>query len=452
MENFKIFLVEDDDWYSQILNYQSTLNPELETHVFKSGKDCLNHMYLNPDLIAIDYNLSDISGDLLFSKIQEIDPSIAVIFIAAKQDLNIAVELLKRGVTDYVVKEESTKDLLWRSIMRVREKFELKSEIFHLKHELSDRFIDKSVLLGGDEEIKKANENIAKAAQTNIKVSISGETGTGKELVAKAIHYNSLKASNRFVSINLANIPKDLHEDELFGHEAGSATGAINSKIGCFEEANNGTLFINEITEMDLQLQSTVIKVLQDREFRRIGGDQIYKFNLRLITGTQKDLLEEVKKGNLMEDLYYRILGFPIAIPPLRNRKGDIMVLARHFVDEFCNANGISSPSFAPSAVKALVNYSFPGNMRELKSICELASVMCGDGDITDIDIQLTSPNTSLVMKNTEKTMKEYMQEIISYYLAKNKNNVVKAAKALKIGKSTIYDMIKSKELNAKQP
>jgi two-component system response regulator AtoC len=447
MAYYKVFIVEDDTWYGELLQYHLSLNPEYEIYLFKTGNDCLKHMHLNPDVITLDYSLPDTTGYDLLKKIKEINDSIPIIVISSQQEVEVAVKLLKLGVYDYFVKDENTKDLLWNSIIKSRERDILKTEIDSLKKQLKVKHNFKSIIIGQSPAITKVFELIEKAAITNINVSIQGETGSGKEVIAKAIHFNSPKSSQNFVAINMAAIPKDLVESELFGHEKGAFTGAMTRKIGKFEEANNGTLFLDEIAEMDLNLQSKILRIIQEREFSRVGGNEVIKLNIRLITASHKNLLDEVKKGNFREDLYYRIIGFPILLPPLRERGNDILLLARYFIDSFCKENNIGNLSISSGATKMLLKHKYPGNVRELKSIVELAAVMCNGVEIDVNDIQITTAGESDIVISQEKKLKDHIADIIGYYLKKYNSDVLKVAAELDIGKSTIYKMLKNDEI-----
>lgn len=277
----------------------------------------------------------------------------------------------------------------------------------------------------------------------NINVSIYGDTGTGKELIAKTIHYNSIRKAKPFIAVNMGAIPSDLIESELFGHEKGAFTGAILTKKGKFEEAEGGTIFLDEIGEMDINLQVKLLRVLQEREITRVGGNEVIKVNTRIITATNKDLMEEVKLGNFREDLYYRLLGLPIHLPPLKDRQNDIITLSQFFLNSFCEDNNLEPMAFTSRAKKKLLGYAFPGNVRELKAIIELSAVMAGSQQIDEENILLNSNNTELDILSEEMTLKEYTERIIRHYLRQYNNNVLKVAKKLDIGKSTIYNMIK---------
>jgi DNA-binding NtrC family response regulator len=286
-----------------------------------------------------------------------------------------------------------------------------------------------------------------KAAKTNINVSICGETGTGKEVVAKAIHYNGDRKRKPFVAVNMAAIPKELIESELFGHEKGAFTGAVARKEGKFEEANGGTIFLDEIAELDLSLQSKILRVLQEREVIRVGGSEKVKLEVRLIIATHKKLAEEVSKGNFREDLYYRIIGLPIELPPLRDRGNDVLILARHFADEFAKENKLGAISISGDAKEKLMKYNYPGNVRELKAMIDLAVVMSNGQEIVAEDISFSSTRSEESFINEEKSLRQYTCDIIKHFLKKYNDDVIAVAEKLDIGKSTIYKMIQQKEI-----
>ena len=444
MKLLKIFIIEDDPFFGETLRYHLKLNPDYEIYLFKTGKECLENLYLKPDIISLDFGLPDITGDKLLKKIQETNNSIPIIIISGQEDIEVAVDFLKSGARDYIVKNSHTKDILWNSIIKIRENLQLVNKVEELTEQLEQKFSFENTIIGQSEAIKNVFNKINKAINTNINVSITGETGTGKEVVAKAIHYNSDKKNKPFIAVNMAAIPKELVESEFFGHEKGSFTGADNKRIGRFEQADGGTIFLDEIAELDLNLQSKLLRVLQEREVTRVGGKERIKFNARLIIATHKDLAQEVKKGNFREDLYYRIIGLPIELPPLRDRGNDKLLLAKYFMDLFVKENKMKSISISKEAKDKLMKYSFPGNIRELKSIIDLACVMCDGKEILSDDLTFSSINDANFFLSDEKTLKEYTSEIILHYLKKNNNDVLKTAKKLDIGKSTIYNLIQT--------
>ena len=449
MSAYNIFMVEDDKWYGELLKYHISLNPDYTVTLFETAKDCLSKLYLQPDLVTIDISLPDMNGDKLYQKIRESDKNVPVIIISAQKEIALAVSLLKMGVSDYLVKDENTKDLLWNSIIHIKETQNLKKEVAQLREELGQKFSFEKTLIGQSDALKNIFKMMEKATKTNINVSISGETGTGKEVVAKAIHYNSDRKKKTFVPVNMAAIPKELIESELFGYEKGAFTGAITRKIGKFEEANGGTIFLDEIAELDFNVQSKILRVLQEREVERIGGNEKIKLDIRLLVATHKNLAEEVKKNNFREDLYYRILGLPIELPPLRERGNDILILAKHFAEVFAKENNLGSISIAEGAKDKLLHYGFPGNIRELKAIMDLAAVMCDGNEIVANDITFsTTRNVAPSYSTEEKTLKAYTNEIIKQVLKKTNNDVMVTAKILDIGKSTIYKLLQDGDLN----
>jgi len=447
MEPYKIFIVEDDPWYGEILEYHLSLNEDYVISRFATGRECLANLHKKPDLISIDFSLPDYTGDKLFEKIRQTDDSIPVIVISGQEDIAVAVNLLKMGVTDYIVKDENTKDLLWNAVIRIRQMGSLKKQVEQLKEELGQKFAFDKSIKGNSPSLQKIFALMEKATKTNINVSITGETGTGKEVVAKAIHYNCERRKKPFVAVNMAAIPKELVESELFGHEKGAFTGAVARKAGKFEEANGGTIFLDEIAELDLSLQSKILRVLQEREVIRVGGNEKVKLDIRLIVATHKNLGEEVKKGNFREDLYYRIIGLPIDLPPLRERGNDILILAKHFTDEFAKDNKLGAIILSAAAKDKLMTYPFPGNIRELKAMMELACVMCADGEIRPDDITFNSTRSSELFTLEQKTLRQYTCDIIKYYLKKYDDDVMMVAEKLDIGKSTIYKMLQQKEI-----
>jgi len=448
MEGYNIYIVEDDPWYGEILAYHLGLNPDYKITRFENAKDFLAQLHQKPDLVTIDFSLPDMQGDKLYQKIREVNPAVPVIVISSQENITIAVNLLKMGVSDYLVKDDTTKDLLWNSVIRIRENQSLKKEVEHLKEELGQKYSFDKNLIGQSDTLKKVFNMMEKAIKTNINVSITGETGTGKEVVAKAIHYNSDRKKKNFVAVNMAAIPKELIESELFGHEKGAFTGALARKAGKFEEANGGTIFLDEIAEMDLNLQSKLLRVLQERELFRVGGNEKVKLDVRLLVATHKNLAEEVKKGNFREDLFFRIMGLPIELPPLRERGNDILILAKYFVDAFAKENKLGAIQFSKEAKDKLLGYPFPGNVRELKAIIELAAVMCNENEIKPDDVTFNAAGREDVFISDEKTLRQHTCDIIKYYLKKNNDDVVATAQKLDIGKSTIYKMMQSGEIS----
>lgn len=441
----KIFVVEDDATYSKFLQYVLSLNPDFEVEYFTTGKACISELNKHPTIITLDYSLPDMAGEEVLKEIRAFDPNISVIIISAQEKIGTAVELLKAGAFDYISKDEDAKDRILNSINNARNKTSLIREIDRLKEEINTKYEFEKSIIGNSPAIKKVFALIEKALKTNITVSVYGETGTGKELIAKAIHHNSTRKNKKLIAVNIAAIPSELIESELFGHEKGAFTGAASRRIGKFEEATGGTLFLDEIGEMDLNLQSKLLRVLQERELNRVGGNETIKVDVRIIVATHKNLQEEVRNGKFREDLYYRLLGLPIHLPPLRDRGSDVILIAKHFLDQFSAENKFKKFKISPEAQQKLLDYPFPGNIRELKSIMELAAVMAQDNVIAPEDITFANATQDTFMLK-EMKLQEYLYHIIRNYLNKYDNNVLEVARRLDIGKSSIYRYLKEME------
>jgi two-component system response regulator AtoC len=442
---FKIFVVEDSEWYNKLLVYTLSLNPDYEIKSFFNGKDLLENLHEGPDIITLDYQLPDMTGLELFNKIRQENSDAQVILISEQSDIDMVVTLLKMGAVDYITKSEDIRERLLNTVKNIRDGIGMKREITSLRREIQKKYNFSKSIIGESPAIKVVYERIERALSTNITVIISGETGTGKELVAKAIHYNSTRKDKPLVAVNVAAIPSELIESELFGHEKGAFTGASIRRIGKFEEADGGTLFLDEVGEMEVNLQVKLLRVLQEKEIVRIGSNNSVKTDCRIIVATNKNLREEVKKGKFREDLYYRLLGLPIELPPLRERGNDILILAHHFIEVFCSENNIRPKKLSEKAQKKLLSYAYPGNIRELKSVIELAVTLSDEGEIEPPDIILDAGDQAYTSED-ELTLKEYELKIIKATLKKHNGDIKIAAGKLDIGVSTIYRILKDEK------
>ncbi len=441
---FKIFVVEDDEWYNRLLVHTLSLNPDYEIQSFTTGKDCLANLHQEPDVVTLDYRLPDMKGLDVLKQIKEINDDVQIILISEQDDIEVVVTLLQSGAFDYIVKSKDIRERLLNTVNNIRQGSNLKKEIVTLRQEVKQKYTHQNTIIGNSAATRKVYELIEKAIRTNITVTITGETGTGKELVAKAIHYSSSRSKQPFVPVNVAAIPKDLIESELFGHEKGSFTGASFRRIGKFEEANGGTLFLDEIAEMDISLQAKLLRALQEKEIIRIGSNTPIKFDCRIIIATNKDLQEEIKKGNFRQDLYYRLYGLPIELPPLRERENDVIVLAKHFISLFCQENRMTAKTLTSEASARLLSYPFPGNIRELKSVIELAVTLADQDEITADHIVLGRGQDLLEDAfSREMSLREYDILIVRKYLEKYNNNIKLVAEKLDLGVATIYRMLK---------
>ena len=439
----RIFIVEDDEWYNRMLVHDLSLNPDYEIESFANGRECLKNLYKNPDVVTLDYRLPDMQGLEVLKKIKEENDEIQVIIISEQDEIEVAVELLKFGAYDYIVKSKDIRNRLLNTVFNIQQGIHLKREIVSLRNEVKKKYSYQNTIIGNSPAIQNVFELIDKAIRTNISITITGETGTGKELVAKAVHYNSPRAGKPFVAINMAAIPKDLAESELFGHEKGAFTGAHIRRIGKFEEARGGTLFLDEITELDISLQAKLLRALQEKEIVRIGSNVPVKTDCRIIASTNRNLQDAVLKGSFRQDLYYRLYGLSIELPPLRERGNDIILLARQFIKEFCNENNLPVKSLDNASVDKLLSYSFPGNVRELRSVMELAVALSTADEITAEQIILGNEALFAGQFEKEMSLREINILTVKNYLKKYDNDVKLVAKKLDIGVATIYRMLK---------
>lgn len=440
---FTIFVVEDNEWYNKLLVHNLSLNPDFQVKSFFNGKDLLDALHEQPNVVTIDYRLPDTNGEALLEKVKSINDSIEVVVISEQEDIKTAVDLLKAGAYDYLVKTKDIRDSLLNTVNHIRNNVGLKTRIEKLEKEVGRKYEFEKTILGASDGIKRLFHLMQKAVDTNITVSISGETGTGKEVVAKAIHYNSKKTNKPFVAVNVAAIPAELFESELFGHEKGAFTGANTQRIGKFEEANEGTLFLDEIGEMDLNFQAKLLRALQEKEVTRIGSNKPIKTNCRIIVATHKNLLEEVKKGTFREDLYYRLFGLPIVLPPLRERDKDVLILAKSFIANFCKDNDLNIKRLSEEAQMKLLAYQWPGNVRELKSVVELGCVMANTDEITAQDVVVASQDDLPNIVFEELSLREYNRRIVNLFMERFDNNTKLVADKLDIGQTTVYRLLK---------
>lgn len=365
-QSFNIVVVEDNSWYNKLLVYTLKLNPDYNVISYTSGKELLDNLNNEIDLITLDYRLEDYDGVELLQKIKNFNPEMKVIIISEQNDIAVAVQLLKDGAYDYLVKSDDIRERLLHATQNVLREKSLEKKIEKLQSEVTQKYEFSNTIIGNSDAVKRVHQLVGKAVGNNITVIITGETGTGKEVVSKAIHYNSDRRKEPFVAINMAAIPADLLESELFGHEKGAFTGAHARRVGKFEEAGKGTLFLDEIGEMDITFQAKLLRALQEREFTRVGSNEMVKIQSRIIVATNRDLLQEVKEGNFREDLYYRLFGLQIHLPPLRERDKDAILLSKFFIQNFCKDNGMPLKDLSENAKEKIMQYTWPGNIREL--------------------------------------------------------------------------------------
>jgi DNA-binding NtrC family response regulator len=382
----KIFVVEDDEFLGNLI--KKTLEKQDNTDVthFFSSEECLNNLHLNPDIVTLDYNLPGMNGVELLEKIRNYNDSIQCIMVSGQERLEIVIDTYKKGAVDYIIKDENALINLENSVKSLSKNVYLRQENESLKELVIDRN-KYTKILGNSGPVLKVLNMIQKVEKSNIMVLVTGQSGTGKELVARAIHYNSSRAKKPFVTVNMGAIPQDLIESELFGHEKGAFTDARERRIGKFEEAMEGTVFLDEIGEMDMLMQTKLLRVLQEKEITRIGSNKSIKLDVRVIAATNRNLAQEVREGRFREDLFYRLQGFLIHLPPLFERGDDVVLLSKSFLSDFCKENRMTPITLSSEAVSFLMDYKWPGNVRELKAVIERAAIMSENNTIKPSDL-----------------------------------------------------------------
>ncbi len=375
MRKHKILVVDDEHLIRWSLE-QNLKKQGYEVMIAGSGEDALKLLKEEtPDLILLDVQLPGINGLEVLEKIKEQEEEILVIMVTALGVLETAVKAMRMGAYDYINKPFNL-DELAIVIKKALETGELKREVAHLRSEQTRKY-GISNIVGGSRHMKNVLSMVEKVARSDAStVLIQGESGTGKELIAKAIHYESARADKPFMAINCAAVPETLLESELMGHEKGAFTDAKSQKKGLFEMADGGTIFLDEIGDMEPGMQAKLLRVLEDRAFRRIGGTKDIQVDVRIVSATNKDLLKAIEEKTFRNDLYYRLQVIPIFLPALRERRDDILVLTEHFINHFNREFGKSVKGVSKMAEKFLAEYSWPGNIRELKNVIERAIIL----------------------------------------------------------------------------
>ena len=407
-----------------------------------SGEEALDILKeQNPDLILLDIWLPGIDGIQTLEEIKALRPDLPVIMISGHGNIELAVKATRLGAYDFLEKPLSLERVLLVS-KRALERRTLEIENKALRKDLTKKYR----LLGNSPKMELLREQIKMAAQSNSRVLIMGESGSGKELVARLLHENSKSAGNLFIEVNCAAIPQELIESELFGHEKGSFTGAFESKKGKFELADEGTLFLDEVGDMSLSAQAKVLRVIETQEFQRVGGSKNIKVDVRIISATNKDLKEEVRKGNFREDLLYRLNVIPILVPPLRERKEDIPLLVNYFLDSFAGEYGKKSKKISPEALKMIEAHDWPGNIRELRNVIERLVIMTPSDTITAKNLLIVEQSSQDYL--SYKTMKEardaFEKDFIIKRLEEHNWNISKTAEILQMERSNLHKKIKA--------
>jgi two-component system nitrogen regulation response regulator NtrX len=387
-------------------------------------------------LVLLDVYMPGMNGLEVLTALKKMAPQAGVVMISGEADIDTAVKATKAGALDFIEKPLQPERLLV-SIKNALNLASLKSENIRLSQELRK----KQVMIGESEPMKHLWEDIERAAPSQGRVLICGENGTGKELVAAAVHENSPRKKRPFVKLNCAAIPKDLIESELFGHEKGAFTGATTRKEGKFELADTGSLLLDEIGDMSLETQAKLLRVLEENEFEHLGGKNSIKVDVRVISSTNKDLAEEIKEGNFREDLFFRISVIPIEVPPLRERKEDIPLLVDHFVRVFCEENNKAPKEMSEGAVKVLMSYHWPGNVRELKNLVERLVIMTDEKSIKETHVTPLLSEAKVVSadKPLSDLVESFEKSLIISELRRTAWNVSQAASRLGIDRANLH-------------
>lgn len=377
----EILIVDDDKNFVKMIEYNLAKEGYSVDRAY-NGPDAIKkingHM---PDLVLLDLKMPGMDGMETLKQIKDMDGNVPVVMVSGAGDVQTVVDAMKMGAYDYITKPLKPEEVVVTARNALNSRI-LVNEVNSLKTELKDKYKFDNIL-GNSGKIKIVFKMIENALNSSVTVLIQGESGTGKELVARAIHYNGSRKDGPFVVVNCAAIPETLLESELFGYERGAFTGALDRRMGKFEQADRGTIFMDEIGEMSPQTQAKVLRVLESKEFQRLGGNEKVKVDVRIISATNKDLGKEVHDNKFREDLYYRLAVFPIVLPPLRERKEDIPLLAEHFMNVYSKATEKNIRHISKEAMDLLIQYSWPGNIRELENVIERAIVLCEGDTIT---------------------------------------------------------------------
>ncbi|MFS2440003.1 sigma-54-dependent transcriptional regulator [Bacteroides uniformis] len=446
----KILIIDDEVQIRTLL----TRMMELEGYDVCQAGDCraaLKQLELqNPDVVLCDVFLPDGNGVDLVLAIKKAAPNVEVILLTAHGNIPDGVQAIKNGAFDYITKGDDNNKII-PLISRAVEKARMNVRLEKLEKKVGQTYSFDSIL-GESKVLKDAVSLAQKVSGTGVPVLLTGETGTGKEVFAQAIHYSSKRARQNFVAVNCSSFSKELLESEMFGHKAGSFTGALKDKKGLFEEANNGTIFLDEIGEMAFELQAKLLRILETGEYIKIGDTKPTRVNVRIIAATNRNLSQEIVAGRFREDLFYRLSVFQIHLPPLRERAGDIRLLAKAFIKSFAEQLARPVVEIAPAFLEALDSQPWKGNIRELRNVIERSMIVCESGylDIADLpfDIQNAHYEHSNDSSPGSFELSAMERRHIARVLEYTKGNKTEAARLLKIGLTTLYRKIEEYKIS----
>ena len=446
MPEKRILVVDDDALFREFLKEVLDRKGH-KVDVAEDGLEAVQQMETaDYDLVLTDIRMPGMDGMQVLEKAGQIRPEARVMMITANASVSNAVEAMQKGAYDYIEKGGSIDEIEMR-VDRALENQQLKQENLRLRSELQERY-DFGNMVGKSKKIQEIFDLIRVVAKSRSTVLITGESGTGKELVTRAIHYNSPRKDEPFIKLNCAALPQDLIESELFGHEKGAFTGAFKQTKGRFELANRGTLMLDEISELEPPLQAKLLRVLQEREFERIGSGTSIKVDVRIVATTNRNLLEQIEKGKFREDLYYRLNVIPLALPSLRDRKEDIPSLIDHFVDKYNTENDKILSGVTEKALDILTGYNWPGNIRELENYIERAVVISQENQIDEHHLPLDVLTGAAGARSADEgiqggmTVREMEKKLILKTLEASRGNRTAAADTLGISSRTLRNKL----------
>jgi len=435
-----ILVVDDEHGVRQSFNM--VLKDEYSVLLAGTGKETIEVFTRNSvDLILLDILLPDVNGLDLLEKLKGIDPNTEIIMVTAVKEIQTAVRAIKLGAYEYIVKPFLVEDVI-NIIKRALEKRNLVKEVTYLKEEL-ERYHPFEKIIGEDEKMRSIFDLISTISESDGAVLVQGETGTGKELVARAVHTLGPRKNQPFVVMNCAAIPATLMESEIFGHCKGAFTGATSTTIGKLEIANKGTAFLDDIDSLDINMQAKLLRVIQEKEFERLGSTKVIKLDVRFVAASNKDLEDLISRGEFREDLFYRLNVFPIKLPPLRERRGDIPLLLNHFLELNAKNTGKRPKRFPKTAIKVLMEYDWPGNVRELQNLVERLFTITKNTaiqlkDISTFDLAKRQIKDMPLKEAVQAFEKQYIGEVLEVV----DRNRKRAAEMLGIHRNTLLAKI----------
>ena len=440
----KILVVDDEVQIRTLLSRML----ELEGYEVCQAGDCRTALkqleFQSPDVVLCDVFLPDGNGVDLVSSVKKTAPNVEIILLTAHGNIPDGVQAIKNGAFDYITKGDDNNKII-PLVSRAVEKARMNVRLEKLEKKVGQTYSFDSVL-GDSKALKDAVSLARKVSGTDVPVLLTGETGTGKEVFAQAIHYNSKRAKQNFVAVNCSSFSKELLESEMFGHKAGSFTGALKDKKGLFEEADNGTIFLDEIGEMAFELQAKLLRILETGEYIKIGDTKPTRVNVRVVAATNRNLPEEITAGRFREDLFYRLSVFQIHLPPLRERAGDVRILAKAFVKDFSARLARSVTEITPAFLEALEQQPWKGNIRELRNVIERSLIVCESERLDVADLPLDIQNTHYEQSDETTPgsfeLSAMERRHIARVLEYTKGNKTEAARLLKIGLTTLYRKI----------